>query len=208
MAHGLETHTHHFPEVFFPGQQQKERLGPWLRKLALFMRDTLAPKLNAIGLTNDQVGQLWMKWMAPLGSIYKETKVDDAAFMETLNTFVSDIVIHLQRLKYFMHTTDWQQVVDRIEGASDTELTFLMKSGASHFVTIDSGRPVADPADEVRTTVYDVYLPNAETPGEAQIRISFPAKGVEMQDEPIQVTENVMHDTHNRIGHLLVAKAA
>jgi hypothetical protein len=208
MVRALEREKHRFPEVIFPSQQQRPRLGPSLQMQASFLRETWGPALCGIGLSQAQAGELFGKWLLPLGSVFKETKVDEQAFRQRIQLFADAMARHLQDLKYFLHSPSWDPAVGRMMEASDPELTFLMRSGAAHVVTMDTGRPPDDASDEVQTTLYDVYLPNAETPGEARIRIVFPCPGAEQQADTIQVTNGVLQETHGKARQLLSQVAA
>jgi hypothetical protein len=191
MAHPETSPDRFFPEVFFPHQEKPERRVPSLLLQVNFLKDHWWPMCIAVGMTREQAMAVWGKWCKPIGSIFRETKVDEQEFRQTILTFAENMVLHLQALKYYMHTTEWSEVVARIEDASDPEFEFLMKSGLAHVVTIDSGRPGAEPTDEVAMSLMHVYLPNAETPGQARIRVPFAAKGVEVRVPSIEVTNNV-----------------
>jgi hypothetical protein len=199
MVRNFEAQDRTFPEVFFPSQQQSERLTASLLLQVDFLCNTWAPMCEKIGMTSDQAMAVWGKWCLAIGSIFKETKVEERVFLETMQMFADNMVVHLQALKHYMHVPDWNDVVARIEAASDSEYEFLMKSGASHLVTSESGRPPDDPTDEVCMSFLHVYLPNVESPGEARIRVPFACTGVEKVSSPIQVTNNVLHTMRDEL---------
>ena len=196
-----------YGDVFFPSQQRKERFGPWLQLHVQFLMSEWIPKLQRIGLTQDQSMRLWRKWCLPVGSIFKETDVDEAEFFKRLQTFADSMIsgkAHLHELKWYLHASDWESVVVAIETASDPELTFHMQSGKEHRITIDSGNPPDDALDHVSKTLYKIYLPYVETlDEETPLRVEFPVKGLETAISPIVVMDHISRVAQRKLGKAL-----
>ncbi len=206
----METNRPRFPEKLFPGQLQKERICPWLLLQAQFIGKKWHPAMGALGLNTDQSMRLWSKWFAPLGSIYKETEVSPDYFQEALETFLEKSMAHLNNLKLYLSQehgfeVSWNEVVQRIEGAMPTDLIFFMQSGKVFTMTEGDERPAAHPDDKVRSVLYDVYLPNVLTAGEARLRIPFSCVRAEILQHPVlEVTDGVTQETRY-LTHRLIA---